>query len=90
MQVASVFNAFGSKIQLFQTGPRILPAEDEEVSTAVTNAFRNSGVVVKENFGSIDSFEKTPAGVRMWFSKDGQRDSTAGNGEHSRPPSALA
>src|SRR5919112_4830381 len=74
-QVASVFNAFGSKIQFFQAGPRILPTEDEEVSAAVANAFRNSGVVVKENFGSIDSFEKTPAGVRMWFSKDGHRDS---------------
>jgi dihydrolipoamide dehydrogenase len=75
VQVASVFNAFGSKIQFFQAGPRILPTEDEEVSAAVANAFRNSGVVVKENFGSIDSFEKTPAGVRMWFSKDGHRDS---------------
>ena len=34
-QVASIFNAFGSRIQLFQAGPRILPTEDEEVSTAV-------------------------------------------------------
>jgi dihydrolipoamide dehydrogenase len=74
-QVASVFNAFGSKIQLFHAGPRILPTEDEEVSAAVANAFRNSGVVIKENFGSIDSFEKTAAGVRMWFSKDGRRES---------------
>jgi dihydrolipoamide dehydrogenase len=32
-------------------------------------------VVIKENFGSIDSFEKTAAGVRMWFSKDGRRES---------------
>jgi dihydrolipoamide dehydrogenase len=36
-QVASVFNAFGSRIQLFQTGPRILPTEDEEVSAAVAD-----------------------------------------------------
>src|SRR5215218_6990531 len=74
VQVASVFNVFGSKIQLFQAGPRILPAEDEEVSAAVANAFRNSGVLVRENFGAIESFEKTPAGVRMWFSKDGRRE----------------
>jgi len=75
VQVASVFNAFGSKIQLFQAGPRILPAEDEEVSAAVANAFRNSGVVVAENFGTIDSFEKTRAGVRMWFTKEDRRES---------------
>jgi dihydrolipoamide dehydrogenase len=31
--------------------------------------------VVHENFGTIDSFEKTPTGVRMIFSKNGDRDS---------------
>jgi len=75
VQVASIFNAFGSEVQLFQTGPRILPSEDEDVSAAVAAAFRESGIAVHENFGAIDSFEKTPAGVRMIFSKDGRRDS---------------
>ena len=28
-----------------------------------------------ENFGEIESFEKTPSGVRMIFAKDGARDS---------------
>jgi dihydrolipoamide dehydrogenase len=74
-QVASVFNAFGSKIQLFHAGPRILPTEDEDVSAAVATAFRNSGVLIKENFGAVESFEKTPAGVRMWYSKEGRRES---------------
>ena len=50
-QVASVFNAFGAKIQLFQSGPRILPTEDEDVSAAVAAAFRESGIVVREDFG---------------------------------------
>ncbi|HEU4386860.1 MAG TPA: NAD(P)/FAD-dependent oxidoreductase [Blastocatellia bacterium] len=75
-QVASVFNAFGSRIQLFHAGPRILPTEDEEVSAVVAAAFRESGIEVRENFGVIDSFEKTPAGLRMNFSKDGRRDDT--------------
>ena len=74
-QVASIFNAFGSRVQLFQAGPRILPAEDEDVSAAVANAFRGSGIVVREDFGEMESFEKTPSGVRMIFSKDGARDS---------------
>ena len=74
-QVASIFNAFGSRVQLFQAGPRILPTEDEDVSAAVAAAFRESGIVVRENFGAIESFEKTPSGVRMIFSKDGVRDS---------------
>ena len=75
VQVASIFNAYGSRIQLFQMAPRILPSEDEDVSAAVSAAFRESGIVVHENFGTIESFEKTPTGVRMIFSKNGDRDS---------------
>lgn len=75
-QVASVFNAFGSQVQLFHTGRRILPLEDEDVSREVACAFRRSGIEVREDFGVIESFEKTLAGVRMVFSKDGERQST--------------
>lgn len=71
-QVASIFNAFGSKIQIFQAGPRILPTEDEDVSAAVASAFRANGIVVKEDFGIIDRFEKSTEGVRMYSSKDGK------------------
>ena len=73
-QVASVFNAFGSRIQFFHAGPRILPTEDEEVSAVVAAAFRESGIEVRENFGVIESFEKTPVGLRMNFAKDGRRE----------------
>ena len=69
-QVASIFNAFGSKIQLFHTGPRIVPTEDEDVSTAVEQAFRESGIEVRKGFGAIEAFEKTPTGIRMLFRKD--------------------
>jgi len=68
VQVASIFNAFGSRIQLFQAGPRILPSEDEDVSAAVAAALRVSGIVVNEDIGTVLSFEKTPTGVRMNFS----------------------
>jgi pyruvate/2-oxoglutarate dehydrogenase complex dihydrolipoamide dehydrogenase (E3) component len=76
VQVASIFQDFGSRVQLFQAGPRILPTEDEDVSAAIATAFRASGMVVREDFGIIESFEKTPSGMRMVFSKDGVRDST--------------
>jgi dihydrolipoamide dehydrogenase len=72
-QVASIFNAFGSRVHLYEAGPRILPTEDEDVSLAVAQAFRDSGIVVSENFGAIDGFEKTSAGIRMLFSKDGKK-----------------
>jgi len=70
VQVASIFNAFGTKVQLFQAGPRIVPTEDEEVSTAVAEGFRRNGIDVREDFGRIDSFERRAAGIRMNFSKN--------------------
>ena len=74
-QVASVFNAFGSRVQLFHRGPRILPTEDEDISAAVASAFRSAGIAVHENFGEIESFEKTPIGVRMNYRQDRDRNS---------------
>jgi dihydrolipoamide dehydrogenase len=74
-QVASIFNAFGTRVQFFEAGPRILRTEDADVSAAVASGFRAAGIVVKENFGTIERFEKTPGGVRMVFSKDGVRES---------------
>jgi pyruvate/2-oxoglutarate dehydrogenase complex dihydrolipoamide dehydrogenase (E3) component len=71
LQVASIFHGFGSRVSLFQSGPRILAAEDEDVSSAVARALRDSGMDVREGFGRIDAFERIPGGVRMGFSKDG-------------------
>ena len=75
-QVASVFNTFGTHVELFEATPHILPAEDHDVAAAVAAAFQHEGIKVRENFGSIESFEKTSAGVRMTFSKDGNRQTT--------------
>jgi dihydrolipoamide dehydrogenase len=75
VQVASIFNAFGSRVQLFEKGPRILSIEDQDVAAAVAAGFRESGMVVRENFGTIESFEKTRTGVRMNFCHDGKRES---------------
>jgi pyruvate/2-oxoglutarate dehydrogenase complex dihydrolipoamide dehydrogenase (E3) component len=74
-QVASIFNAFGSRVELFEAGRRILSTEDEDVAAAVVAGFRKNGMAVRENFGTIESFEKTPSGVRMNFCKDGKRHS---------------
>lgn len=74
-QVASIFNAFGSKVQLFHAGRRILPTEDEDVSHSVAQAFRESGIDVREDFGAIESLEQTQTGVRMFFRKNDKRES---------------
>jgi dihydrolipoamide dehydrogenase len=75
-QVASIFNAFGSQVHLYEAGPRILPTEDEDVSSAMADAFRDSGIAVHENFGSIEGFQKTSSGIRMLYSKDRKKFSS--------------
>lgn len=72
LQVASVFNAFGTKVQLFQREARIIPTEDDEVSEAVGDGLRRSGVEVHESFGVIERFEKTPTGIRMVYARHGE------------------
>jgi pyruvate/2-oxoglutarate dehydrogenase complex dihydrolipoamide dehydrogenase (E3) component len=74
-QVASIFLGFGSKVSLFHAGTRILPTEDADVSAEMASAFVRQGMVVREGFGAIESFEKCDKGVRMWFGKEGKRES---------------
>lgn len=77
VQIAAMFRAFGTEVQLFERGARILRSADESVSAAVTDGLRQSGVAVREQFGEITSFEKRSGGVRMNFHDSG-REASAG------------
>ena len=73
VQVASIFNAFGSRIHLIEIAPRILMTEDHEVSEAVRAALAASGVQIVADAGTIDRFERSATGVRFIRSaRDGQ------------------
>ncbi len=71
-QVASIFNAFGTRVSLFEIAPRILMTEDVDVSTAVRGAFIARGMEITEGFDGIDAFEPVPGGVRMRYRDRGQ------------------
>ncbi len=77
-QVASIFAAFGTRVELFERADRILTTEDVDVSTAVAAAFRERGIVVHEDFGRVERFDAAPGGVRMTYARRGERrDATA-------------
>lgn len=65
VQVASIFNAFGSAVRLVEVAPRILMTEDEDVSRAVGSALGGAGVEVVEDAGRIVRFEPSSVGVRL-------------------------
>jgi pyruvate/2-oxoglutarate dehydrogenase complex dihydrolipoamide dehydrogenase (E3) component len=50
VQVASIFNAFGSHVQLFQSGPRIVPTEDEDVTASPSGTLFESRPRVDPTF----------------------------------------
>jgi pyruvate/2-oxoglutarate dehydrogenase complex dihydrolipoamide dehydrogenase (E3) component len=68
VQVASIFNAFGSRVHLVEIAPRILMTEDREVSEAVGTALAASGVHIAEDAGTLDRFERCATGVRLLHS----------------------
>jgi pyruvate/2-oxoglutarate dehydrogenase complex dihydrolipoamide dehydrogenase (E3) component len=68
VQVASIFNAFGSRVHLVEVASRILMSEDREVSEAVGAALAASGVQIVQDAGAIDCFERCAAGVRLLHS----------------------
>ena len=75
VQLASIFNAFGSHVHLVEVGPRILMSEDEDVSKAVSAALAASGVQIVDDAGTIDRFERSPSGVRLIRSANGTTES---------------
>jgi pyruvate/2-oxoglutarate dehydrogenase complex dihydrolipoamide dehydrogenase (E3) component len=71
-QLASVFQDFGSKVSLLDAAPRILPAEDEDVSDAVCQAFYDQGINVEIGIGFDTRIEKKNNSYILSYSKDGE------------------
>lgn len=65
VQVASIFNTFGSRVYVLEVAPRILMTEDVDVSEAVHASLTAAGVHVVAGAGRIERFERGPSGVRV-------------------------
>ena len=73
VQVASIFNAFGSTVALFEAAPRILMSEDQDVAATVSAALQASGIQVLADAGKIERFERCGTGVRLVYAKSDAR-----------------
>jgi len=63
------------EVRVFTTASEGMTVNCYLVWDEVSRALRANGIDVREDFGSVKSFEKTAAGVRMMFSKNGQTNS---------------
>lgn len=68
VQLASIFNAFGSQVTIVEVARRILMTEDEDVSKAVGAGLAATGIQVVEDAGAIERFELCSGGIRLVLS----------------------
>jgi dihydrolipoamide dehydrogenase len=69
-QLASVFAAFGSRVQLLDVAPRVLGGEDEAVSRGVAEAFGRRGIEMLTGIGGIERVEKEGRMLRLFYTQE--------------------
>lgn len=62
-QLATIFDSFGSEVDLLDVAPRILVASDPEISTAVAAAFGDDGIRVHTGLAGVDRMLRADDGV---------------------------
>ncbi len=66
MEFASIFRTFGAEVTIVEFLPRVVPAEDEEISKELTRLYKKRGIDV--NTGArVETVERTEAGVKVTF-----------------------
>jgi pyruvate/2-oxoglutarate dehydrogenase complex dihydrolipoamide dehydrogenase (E3) component len=74
-QLASIFNAFGSRVTLLEVAPRILAGEDEDVSRAVAESFAGRGVTVATGVEKIVELQRGErGGLRLVVERGGREE----------------
>jgi dihydrolipoamide dehydrogenase len=64
VEFASAWRSFGADVTIVEALPRLVPAEDEELSKAVERAFRKRGIGFKVG-RPFEKVERTDSGVRV-------------------------
>jgi dihydrolipoamide dehydrogenase len=74
VEFASCFHRFGTKVQVFEMLPRIVPIEDEDVSKELLRVFKKQGIRVETGVRS-ENIQVTDNGVRFEVGfADGRRE----------------
>lgn len=69
VEFATIWNSYGSDVTIVEMMQRILPMEDEDISTELTNAFRKSGIKVLAG-AKVQRLQKDGHEVKMTISTD--------------------
>ena len=71
-QLVTILSALGSRVTLLDVAPRVLAATDEDVSTAVRDAFVEQGVSVRTGIDGVDALERASEGIALRWREGGE------------------
>ncbi|HKS95167.1 MAG TPA: dihydrolipoyl dehydrogenase, partial [Terriglobia bacterium] len=66
VEFASIFHRFGTKVTLLEMLPRVVPLEDEEVSSQLERSFTKRGIQVRTQ-AKVERVTKSPRGVSVSY-----------------------
>ncbi len=73
VEFSTVWHSYGTQVTIVEMLPRMVPLEDEEVSTELEKAFKKRGIQALTNH-RVESVETTDGGVRVKVSsQDGEK-----------------
>jgi dihydrolipoamide dehydrogenase len=74
IEFASFYRALGADVTVIEALPRILPAEDEEISTVARKAFEKRGLKFRVG-AKVTKLSRTNSGVAIALEADGKAES---------------
>lgn len=69
IEFSTVWSGYGTKVTIVEMLPRILPAEDEEISAELTRAYKKRGIQILTGH-KVKSIERTETGVKVTVSSE--------------------
>lgn len=73
VEFASIYNSFGTQVTILEALPRVVPVEDEEISTELDKSFRKRNIQIQTSC-KVEGVKKDGKGVTVSFTdKDGKK-----------------
>jgi dihydrolipoamide dehydrogenase len=73
VEFASIYNSFGTQVTILEALPRVVPVEDEEISTELEKTYRKKNIQIFTS-SKVESVKKDAKGVTVEFTdKDGKK-----------------
>jgi dihydrolipoamide dehydrogenase len=78
VEFASIYHSFGADVTILEMLPRVVPLEDEEISSDLDKAFRKKGIKIQTE-AKVESVRKDAHGVTVTFrDKSGKTQAISG------------